>query len=230
MASSQQGEIIYALVARGQNVLAEYTERQGNFEQVTRRLLNKIDVSKNTSMSYVYPKEAYAFHYLVDDGIIYLCMADESFGRRVPFQFLYDMKQRFKSSFEGQAKTAVAYAFNADFQGVIRRLIEKANNPKSEYRNTDSKITEINEEIANTKNTVMESIDKVLDRGDRIDLLVEKSDKLTEEAVHFNKHAKKLKHRMFWKNLRMSLLLFFIVAVLLYIILGLICGFDFKKC
>ena len=81
------------------------------------------------------------------------------------------------------------------------------------YRSTDRKIHEINQEIEQTKNTVMESIEKVLDRGEKIELLVHKSDNLNDHAMQFNKHSKKLKNRMLWKNVKMTLLLFFIILV-----------------
>jgi vesicle-associated membrane protein 7 len=76
----------------------------------------------------------------------------------------------------------------------------------------------------------MENIEKVLDRGDRIELLVHKSDTLNDHAIQFNKHSKKLKNRMLWKNIRMTLILFFIIAVVIYLILGWACGFDLSNC
>merc|ERR1712176_1380927 len=81
------------------------------------------------------------------------------------------MKNKFVDTFGDRALTAIAYSFNPDFQGVIRRLMEAANDPRNKtYRSTDSKIYEINSEIESTKNTVLESIEKVLDRGEKIEL------------------------------------------------------------
>ena len=34
----------------------------------------------------------HVFHYVVEDSITYLCMADEDFKRRIPFAFLEDIK------------------------------------------------------------------------------------------------------------------------------------------
>ena len=135
------------------------------------------------------------------------------------------------ASFGDRAKTAIAYSFNPDFQGVIRRLMESANDPRNKtYRSTDSKIYEINEEIESTKNTVLESIEKVLDRGEKIELLVHKSDQLDDQARKFNRHSKKLKNRMLWKNIKMTLILVLVVIVLVYFISAMICGFDYHKC
>lgn len=47
--------IFYALVARRQTVLAEFTARSGNFPTITRVLLGKI-TDGDQKMSYVYDK------------------------------------------------------------------------------------------------------------------------------------------------------------------------------
>mmetsp|Transcript_26205 Transcript_26205/g.84746 ORF Transcript_26205/g.84746 Transcript_26205/m.84746 type:complete len:105 (+) Transcript_26205:57-371(+) len=66
--------ILYALVARGNTVLAEYTFTSGNFPTITRVLLGKIP-EQDGKMSYVY--DQYVFHYVVENKMTFLCMADE---------------------------------------------------------------------------------------------------------------------------------------------------------
>ena len=87
--------ILYSLVARGKTVLSEFTFTSGNFPTITRLLLAKIDCGRDGKVSYVY--DQYVFHYLCDDGILYLCMCDDDQHqkRRIPFAFLDDIKQRF---------------------------------------------------------------------------------------------------------------------------------------
>lgn len=41
----------------------------------------------------------YVFHYRVDDGLTYLCMADEDSRRRIPFAFLQEIKNRFQATY-----------------------------------------------------------------------------------------------------------------------------------
>lgn len=38
----------------------------------------------------------YVFHYMVTDGLTYLCMSDQDFSRPLAFQFLNDIKDRFQ--------------------------------------------------------------------------------------------------------------------------------------
>ena len=83
--------LIYAFVARRTTVLAEFTSTSGNFPTITRVLLGKIP-EEDGKMSYVY--DQFVFHYVVENKITFLCMADENAKRRVPFAFLDDIKVR----------------------------------------------------------------------------------------------------------------------------------------
>ncbi len=46
------------------------------------------------------------------------------------------------------------------------------------------------------KRVALENIEKVLDRGEQLHILVEKSDDLRDSAVEFNMGATQLKHTM----------------------------------
>lgn len=67
----------------------------------------------------------YLFHYICEDGITYMCMADDSFGRRIPFIFLQDLKERFLSSYgKTRALEAPPYGLN-EFSRVIEKQMVK---------------------------------------------------------------------------------------------------------
>ena len=74
------GKVLYALIARENVVLAEFTATGGNFPTVTRMLLHKINADSDHKMSYTY--DAHVFHYIVEAGITYLCMADVELRRQ----------------------------------------------------------------------------------------------------------------------------------------------------
>lgn len=112
--------ILYALISRGKTVLAEYTSNTGNFPTVTRVLLSKIS-SEDTKMSYIYDK--HVFHYIVDNGIIFLCMSDESTKRRLAFAFLEDIKKIWREKFVQVEGTAHAFSLNDAFSPVLNQKI-----------------------------------------------------------------------------------------------------------
>lgn len=69
---------MYSLVARETVILAEFAAGTGNFASVTRKILEKIP-GTDSRMSYVCDR--HIFHIMVHDGLTYMCMAEEEFGR-----------------------------------------------------------------------------------------------------------------------------------------------------
>lgn len=59
----------------------------------------------------------------MEDSMVYICMADEEFGRRVPFQFLDDIKNRFQTTYGQRGKGAIAYGMQADFGRILAKQI-----------------------------------------------------------------------------------------------------------
>jgi len=217
--------IIYSLVSRATQVLAEYTSSglTGNFSTVTRVLLKKIP-EQDGKLSYLYDK--YIFHYSVEDGLTYLCMTDRDFTRGVAFQFMADIKNRFLATYGDRAKTAIAFAFNADFQRVLQQQMDKYNSAKTD------KIAKVQEEISQVKDVMIKNIDKVLERGEKIELLVDRTEVLDQHAFKFKKSSTKLKNTMWWKNMKLCILIIVFVIAVIYVILAASCGgLDLKpKC
>jgi hypothetical protein len=60
-----QQQLIYAFVARGTVVLAEYTEFTGNFTTIAAQCLQKLPASNN---KFTYNCDGHTFNYLVEDG------------------------------------------------------------------------------------------------------------------------------------------------------------------
>ncbi len=60
-------------------------------------------------------------------------------------------------------------------------------------------------DLSTLKDTMVENIDKVLERGEHIDLLVDKTDSLHESSFVFRKGAQRLKREMWWQNTKLIL-------------------------
>jgi len=215
--------IFYALVARGKTVLAEYIATSGNFPTITRLLLAKI-TPDDQKMSYVC--DAHVFHYVVEGGITYLCMAEDSNKRRIPFQFLEDIKGRFQTTYGDRAKQAIAFAMNEDFSRVLKSRMEFFNdNPAADN------FGRLRGQIDEVRDIMVDNIEKVLQRGEKIELLVDKTDQLNQSAFKFKKQAKQVKNVMWWKNVKIMCIIGFIIAFVIFFIVALICGFPtFSDC
>ncbi len=69
-------------------------------------------------MSYAYDR--YLFHYVKTKGLVFMCMADEAFGRRIPFAFLEDIATRFNALYGQRAQTAMAFGLS-EFHSVLEQ-------------------------------------------------------------------------------------------------------------
>lgn len=67
------------------------------------------------------------------------------------------------------------------------------------------------------KNVMVDNIEKVLKRGEKIELLVDKTDNLNQQSIRFKKHSNQLKQAMWWQNAKMMILVGGVVVVILAI-------------
>mmetsp|Transcript_1568 Transcript_1568/g.2439 ORF Transcript_1568/g.2439 Transcript_1568/m.2439 type:complete len:217 (+) Transcript_1568:74-724(+) len=214
--------ILYGLVAREKTVLAEHTSTSGNFPTITRVLLGKIVSDADSKMSYVY--DQYVFHYLVTSGFTYLCMADDNTKRRLPFAFLEDIKNRFQATYGDSARTAIAYAMNEDFGRTLQGRMNFFNGPEADQYSS------VNKKLDDVKSIMVQNIEMVLERGEKLELLVDKSEQLSQQAFVFEKTSKQLKNAMFWKRVKFYSFIASGALIVLYILLAVACGPTFKQC
>eukprot|EP00878_Enallax_costatus_P029701 GHUV01032243.1.p4 GENE.GHUV01032243.1~~GHUV01032243.1.p4 ORF type:complete len:101 (+),score=28.54 GHUV01032243.1:854-1156(+) len=87
-------------------------------------------------------------------------------------------------------------------------------------------VNRVRGEITQVKDIMIENIEKVLDRGEKLDLLVDKTELLQGEAFAFRREAKRARRVMWWKNVRMWFIMGGVVAAIIFIIVMLTVGFN----
>lgn len=60
---------------------------------------------------------------------------------------------------------------------------------------------------------MVQNIDSILQRGERLDLLVDKTDTLAGQAYAFRRGARSVRRQQWWKNTRITVLLGAVVVV-----------------
>lgn len=78
--------------------------------------------------------------------------------------------------------------------------------------------------------TMTINIDKVLERGDRLDTLSSKSQTLVEQSNKFQDKAKELKRVLCMRNAKLAIMVSSAVIVLIFVILMIACNPNFSKC
>lgn len=86
-----------------------------------------------------------------------------------------------------------------------------------------------NEEVEEVRQIMLSNINKLLSRGDKINMLVDQTDRLNVSSLVFQKRAQQIKRRMWFSGMKFYLLLGFGGLILVYFILGLLCGFPYLE-
>ena len=83
-------------------------------------------------------------------------------------------------------------------------------------------------EIEGVREIMTENIERVLERGEHMSVLVDKTGRLGENARDFRVRSRTLKRRMWWKNVKLMVLLTLVVIFLIYLFVGFGCGLPGK--
>jgi vesicle-associated membrane protein 7 len=199
----------------------------GNFPTVTRVLLAKIP-AQDGRMTYQY--DNYNFHYVTEGGICYLCMSDELNKHRIPYAFLQDMKDRFVASYGREAPLqAIAFSYNEEFSQTIQQRMDFYNSDEAD-RSIDN-IGAVKSQIEDVKGIMVQNIEKVLERGEKIELLVDKTENLRTSSFLFESSSRNLRRAMYWRQIRCYIGIGVAVAFLLFIASASMCGgLTFSHC
>ncbi|KAI3737938.1 hypothetical protein L2E82_27955 [Cichorium intybus] len=216
--------ILYTLVARGSVVLAEFSNSQTNVSTIARQVLEKIPGNNDTNVSY--SQDRYIFHVKRTDGLTVLCMADDVAGRRVPFTFLEDIHQRFVRTYGRTVLSAQAYGMNDEFSRVLNQQMEYYSNDPNADR-----INRIKGEMSQVRTVMIQNIDKVLERGDRLELLVDKTATMQSNTIRFKKQSRKFRNSIWWRNVKLMFALIFLLLVVVYVMVAFAChGLTLPTC
>ncbi|XP_020088694.1 vesicle-associated membrane protein 727-like [Ananas comosus] len=210
--------LIYSFVAKGTVVLAEHTSFSGNFNTIAIQCLQKLPPNSN---KFTYSADAHTFNFLVDKGFVFLVVADEAVGRSVPFVFLErvkdDFMQRYGSSIGSEDphppvdeedddlfedRFSIAYNLDREFGPRLKEHMQYCIDHPEEI----SKLSKLKAQITEVKGIMMDNIEKVLDRGEKIELLVDKTANLQFQADGFQRQGRQLRRKMWLQNLRFKLM------------------------
>jgi len=230
--SAAQKKILFALIAKdSQNVLVDHAgvSQQAvaaNFKEVTMQILSQPKLDKTVEFK-SYRIDDLALHYSTDkdSGRLFVCITDWDMSRRLPYGFLQELKDAFASRnyTEEQLSAGNVGILQSNFAPEMGNLVEKFNSSNDPLTNIMKKVRSINDEL-------MESIDKVLERSEKIELLLQKSEALRNDSITFHRSARAVHRRAWWRNVKVTLFICFGIVLVIFILLVFSCGITFKHC
>eukprot|EP01001_Neometanema_parovale_P010320 NODE_6552_length_838_cov_58.155245_g6316_i0.p1 GENE.NODE_6552_length_838_cov_58.155245_g6316_i0~~NODE_6552_length_838_cov_58.155245_g6316_i0.p1 ORF type:complete len:212 (-),score=35.75 NODE_6552_length_838_cov_58.155245_g6316_i0:117-752(-) len=208
--------ILYAAIAAKNEIFAEYPEKEyPKLAEVCGRIISQIPLNDQPRKK-TFEESTYKFHYKSQGDHVYICVAHKELQMRVCYAFLESVASRLLG---GKAQ--------ADFQSpkkLLKERMEFHNNPQNDA------ITALDKDLEELKDVMFENMDRVLNRGEKIDALTDKSNRLALNASDFHKSARTLKRNFCLKHAKMVVLCSFLVLVVILIILMMVCNPNFSNC
>eukprot|EP01059_Diplonema_ambulator_P025921 TRINITY_DN4304_c1_g1_i2.p1 TRINITY_DN4304_c1_g1~~TRINITY_DN4304_c1_g1_i2.p1 ORF type:complete len:232 (+),score=52.82 TRINITY_DN4304_c1_g1_i2:59-697(+) len=107
---------------------------------------------------------------------------------------------------------------------TLKHEMEYANDPRNDIAK------KVQGEIAEIQDIMMENMDKMLDRHDKLEGMVAKSDALANEGETFFKRGRELRRKMCCQQAKMTFMLVAVVLVIILIIVLIVCKPNFSSC
>jgi len=82
-----------------------------------------------------------------------------------------------------------------------------------------SNVNRLREDVEDVKGQMVQNIEKVIDRGERLDDLNERTENLNARAGEFQTMGTRLKRKLWWQNVKLWIILIIIIVVILAIII-----------
>ncbi|XP_019450133.1 PREDICTED: vesicle-associated membrane protein 722-like [Lupinus angustifolius] len=216
-----QQSLIYSFVARGTVVLAEHSDFAGNFTDVAMQCLQKLPAS-NTK--FTYKADGHTFNFLAHGGFTYCVVAVDSLGLHITMAFLERIKDDFTKSYGGgKAAIATEKSLNKEFGPKLKEHMQYC----VEHSEEVSKLAKVKAQVSEVQEVMKENIDQVLNRQVKIDVLMDKSENLHNQAQDFRDNGNQIRRKMWLKNMKIKLIIIAIlIAFILIIVLSVCRGFN----
>lgn len=233
-AGSKAEWLIYAFVARGTAVLAEYTEFTGNFPAIAAQCLQRLPAGLSSSpgpggapAQFSYACDRHTFNFLLHRGYAYCVVAKEHVPKNVSSAFLVRLKDDFMKRYGGgKADTALAKSLNKEYGPFIKQHIKYVLDHSEEL----DTLLKVQAQVSEVKNIMLDNIEKTLDRGEKLTELQDKTSDLHSQAQEFKKQGVKIRRKTWLKNMKIKLVVLGILLLLVIIIWVSACrGFHCRK-
>ncbi|KAJ9644632.1 hypothetical protein H2199_003595 [Coniosporium tulheliwenetii] len=180
--SSSSTPLLYSCIAYNTTILTEHTaSASSQASSLASLVLPKIPHSAPTKQTYTHAPPPSTPSAASAGGLSYLVICKAELGRRIPFGYLISIKDAFLKQYDPQTTDFAALPpyGAAAFNATLKRLMHEQG--ATEAGQNDA-IKTAQREIASVREVMEENIERVLERGERIDLLVDKTDRLGEDG------------------------------------------------
>lgn len=203
--------VLFCCIARGTTVLCSHQTGDGSYTDTISNMLANISHAADGKKTFSAQNNDY--HCLTDNGILYVCVTPSGIDKTKPFNFLTEIKKRFTSGpLIGRAMVAGPGDLDRDFNFVLSQQMKNFSKPGN------STMSRLQSQVEEVKGVMTQNIEKVIERGDRLDDLMDKTEELEASAANFQRTSRKISKRYWWRNKKMTIIIVCVSIVVVVVI------------
>ena len=132
--------------------------------------------------------EQYYFHYIIEFGACFLTLCDKSFDKKLAFLFLQNLSEEFFNEYGDKinSKNLRPYPF-IEFDSYIQKTKKKYQDNRR-----NSKVNLLNTELNDIQRIMLENVQDILNRGEKLSDVDLKVQDLRNQSKVFEKNASEL--------------------------------------
>ncbi|KFA77740.1 hypothetical protein S40288_00479 [Stachybotrys chartarum IBT 40288] len=167
------------------------TEVKGQVRQVLRKLSKTAEAQASIDCG------AYTLHYLIDNDVVFLCICERSYPRKLAFTYLADLAREFNTTHSPQQvhnPSLRPYAF-MEFDNFI----VKSKTTYADARASQN-LDKLNDELRDVTKVMTKNIEDLLYRGDSLERMGEISSRLRDDSKKYRRAAVRINWELLLKQ------------------------------
>lgn len=176
-------------------------------------MLRKLSRTSESQASIDCAGGAYTLHYLIDSDVVFLCICDGSYPRKLAFTYLADLAREFTTTHPAAQVHNPGlrpYAF-MDFDNFI----SKTKSTYADARATQN-LDKLNDELRDVTQVMTKNIEDLLYRGDNLERMGEISSRLRDDSKKYRRAAVRINWELLVKQYGPFAALGFIILMFIY--------------
>ncbi|KAF2837102.1 transport protein-like protein sec22 [Patellaria atrata CBS 101060] len=154
-------------------------------------------VNRNSEPQMTIESGKHTIHYLINDTLVFLCICDRSYPRKLAFTYLQDLSTEFTTTYSSSqylSPTCRPFAF-VEFDTFIQRT-------KKTYQDTRAtqNLDKLNDELKDVTKVMTKNIEDLLYRGEGLERMGEMSGRLREDSKRYRRAAVRINWELLLKQ------------------------------
>jgi hypothetical protein len=183
-----------------------------------KQVLEQPNMNMSPGKHYTFSVGQLAWHLISDDlGLIYILICALNYPQRCAHMCLEELQRTFVNKVGDKATTAKERSLDKTCNAMLKQIAQKYDNVAE-----IDKLSAVQKKVDAVKLVMQENVDIALQNCVKLERIEQQAEELQQQAGVFKRNANELKKKMWWKNLKMKLIIGFVILAILGIIIGVI--------